>query len=426
MIESLYLPRNAFLPFHLRQNRWACLVAHRRAGKTVACINELLTRALATSRSDARYGYIAPFYSQAKQIAWDYLKFYGAPVIVKINESELMVELINGSKIRLFGADNYNALRGLYFDGVVLDEYADMRPSVWGEVIRPALTDRKGWAVFIGTPKGQNAFYDIFKTSQENSDWFSLVLRASESGLLPTSELLDARATMSEDQYEQEFECSFSAAILGSYYGKLMNQAQKDERICSVPYNSAFEVNTAWDIGGDGTAIWFWQVVGKEPRIIDFYESIQGDLMSDVAALKGKGYNYGKHILPHDAGHDSVRTGTTMFRQITDLGLRNCEVLPRDAIDTGIELVRRLIPQLWFDKTKCDAGITALINYQRKWDEERKIFAQKPLHDWSSHAADAMRYLATYMARTQTSIAPARNNNYYGNFRGGANSWQMM
>lgn len=396
-------------------------MAHRRAGKTVACVNELLTRALATKKANARYGYIAPFYSQAKQIAWDYLKHYGRDVIVKVNESELSVELMNGSKIRLFGADNSNALRGMYFDGVVLDEFADMRPSVWGEVIRPALADRRGWAVFIGTPKGNNEFYNIYQLSKDDPDWFSLILRASESGLVDAKELSDARKVMSDDQYEQEFECSFSAALVGAYYGKLMNEMEKDGRITSVPYNPAFEVHTIWDIGGDGTSIWFFQQVGREPRLIDIYEATGSQLSDEVKMLKEKPYNYGTHILPHDAGHASVRTGMTMEQQLKDMGLKNIEVLPRDDIDPGIQLVKQLLPQLFIDATKCKGGIEALRNYQRKWNDERKVFSETPMHNWASHTADALRYLAVWLATRKAPIVKQKEPAYYGGF--GEQSW---
>lgn len=420
---SDYKPRQAFLPFHNRDKRWSCLVAHRRAGKTVACINELLTRALATKKPNARYGYIAPFYSQAKQIAWDYLKQYGQSIIIKVNESELSVELFSGAKIRLFGADNHNALRGMFFDGVILDEYADMRPSVWGEVIRPALADRRGWAVFIGTPKGNNEFYNVYQRSKDDNDWFSLILRASESGLIAQSELNDARKVMSEDQYEQEFECSFSASLVGSYYGKLINEMEKDGRITSVPYNPAFEVNTIWDIGGDGTSIWFFQQVGREPRLIDIYEATGSQLSDEVKMLKDKPYNYGTHILPHDAGHDSVRTGMTMEQQLKDLGLKNTEVLPRDDIDPGIQLVKQLLPQLWIDAAKCKLGIEALKNYQRKWNDERKVFSETPLHNWASHTSDALRYLAIWLATKKAPIVKKPEPQYYGG--GSEQGWMV-
>ena len=190
------------------------IVAHRRAKKSVACVMELITRALATTKEHARFAYIAPFFSQAKQVAWDYLKHYARDVAVKVNESELSVELFNGSRVRLYGGDNPEALKGIYLDGVVLDEFADMRASVWGEVIRPMLADRKGWAVFIGTPKGKNAFFELYQTAKDDPDWFTLMLRASDTGLLPPEELADAKKSMSDSQYEQEFECSDRKSVV--------------------------------------------------------------------------------------------------------------------------------------------------------------------------------------------------------------------
>lgn len=381
----------------MRDKRWACVVAHRRAGKTVACINEALTRALATKKKAARYAYIAPYYKQAKTIAWDYLKQYSREIAIKVNESELWVELFNGSRIYLFGADNPDALRGMYLDGVILDEFADMKPSIWGAVIRPLLTDRKGWAIFIGTPKGHNAFYDIYRESESSDEWFSMMLRASSSGLLDTKELDDARKTMSDDQYEQEFECSFTAAIVGSYYGKLINQAEKDGRITTVPYQPGVEVTTIWDLGGDGMPVWFFQMVGREPRLIDYYEEVGGTLEHAVREVKTKPYNYGTHVFPHDGNHGSIRTGVTMKEQAQALGLRNIITLPNEGVDDGIELVKQLIPRLWIDKVKCYSGIEALKNYQRRWNEERKVYSATPLHNWASHAADALRYLAMWL-----------------------------
>ena len=254
-----YDPRPQFLPFHLRDKRWAIIVAHRRAGKTVACVVELITRALACKRPNARYGYIAPFYSQAKQAAWMYLKAYAQPLMLEeARESELSVRLYNGAVIRLYGADNPNSLRGTYFDGVILDEFADMKPSVWGEVIRPTLSDRNGWAVFIGTPKGKNAFWDIWDRARKDPNWFRLELKASTTGIIAEAELADAAKTLSEDEYQQEYECSFDAAIKGAIYGKLMREALEAGRIKHVPVDTNLSVHTAWDLGfDDSTAIWF-------------------------------------------------------------------------------------------------------------------------------------------------------------------------
>ena len=270
--DSGYEPRAQFVPFHRRTQRFACLVCHRRAGKTVASINELQEGAHRCDLIRPRFAYIAPFLRQAKAVAWDYLRAAVAPLRrcgAGTHETELRVDYYNSGQVRLYGADNADALRGIYLDGVVLDEYADMDPRVWSEVIRPALADRQGWAVFIGTPKGRNAFFELWRRALADKDWFSLMLKASETGLIAEAELALARRELSEEQYAQEFECSFDAAIIGAYYGKLMAQAERDRRIAGVPYDPAALVWTSWDLGiRDASAIWFAQMVGRESRII--------------------------------------------------------------------------------------------------------------------------------------------------------------
>ena len=198
----------------LEEARFSVLVAHRRFGKTVGVINQLVKAAMTAKRKDSRYGYIAPYRNQSKAIAWDYLKRYSAPIPgIKINEGELSIEYPNGSRIRLFGADNADALRGMYFDGVVLDEIADMKPDVWGEIIRPALSDRHGWAVFIGTPKGQNLFFELYQQAMTTPEWYAGMFRADETGVIDEKELAALRSEMSENQYRQELLCDFTAAV---------------------------------------------------------------------------------------------------------------------------------------------------------------------------------------------------------------------
>ena len=284
-IELDYQPRLAFMPFHNRTERWACLVAHRRAGKTVAAINDLIRAAAVSDSPMPQFAYIAPYRSQAKSVAWEYLKHYSRPIRTSANEAELQVDLVNGSRIRLFGADNADAMRGLGFDGVYLDEYGDFKPSVWGNVIRPALSDRQGWCVFGGTPKGKNQFWDIHSTAKRiPREWYSLELRASVSKLLPESELAAARAQLSEDQYMQEYECSFEAAILGAYYGVEMREATDSGRITRVTYDNNVPVHTAWDLGyRDDTAVWFYQVIRDEVHMIDFY-SVSGANIDEISA----------------------------------------------------------------------------------------------------------------------------------------------
>lgn len=395
-VQIPYAPRKAFERFHQRTERWACLVAHRRAGKTVAAVNDTLRRATMNKR-EGDYAYIAPFRSQAKAVAWDYIKHYAHGIIESTNEAELMVRLVNGSRFRLFGADNADAMRGLGFDGVYLDEYGDFRPSVWGNVIRPTLSDRRGWAVFAGTPKGHNQFYDIFQMSQRSPDWFSLVLKASDSGILDKEELRAASEQLSEDQYNQEYECSFDAAILGAFYGTEMLAVDAENRVTQVAYDEAVEVETAWDLGyRDDTAIWWWQRVGNEIHLIDHYAASGASVRDLAAEIQERPYRYRRHWLPHDARAKTLASGgKSIVEQLgAFLGYSNLAIVPDIGVQDGIQAVRRVLPQCWFDRDKCADGIEALRQYQREYDEDKKVFRKQPLHNWTSHTADAFRMMA--------------------------------
>jgi phage terminase large subunit len=393
-----YTPREHFQPFHDSSKRWSLIVAHRRAGKTVACVMELLNCALSTKKTAARFAYIAPFYSQAKQAAWDYLKLYARDIATKVSESELSVELFNGSRIRLYGADNPDALRGIYLDGVVMDEFADMRPSVWGEIIRPLLSDRKGWAVFIGTPKGKNAFWDLYQKAKDDEDWFTLVLKASETGLVDAAELADARKQMSEAQYEQEFECSFEAAILGAVYGKDITRARTAGRIGRVPWQPEKLVNCSFDIGfGDSTAIWFWQAVANEPRFIDFYEANGEPITHYLGVLKRKEFNYDTLWLPHDAEtNGKFATGKSIAEIVRENGFK-VRIAPNLSLEEGINQGRLLLAKALIDERKCGPGIEALAAYRWDYNERLDELKSIPVHDWASHAADSWRYAAVSM-----------------------------
>jgi phage terminase large subunit len=394
-ISTGYRPRPLQAEIHRRLARFNVLVCHRRFGKTVLCINELIDKALSCSLDRPRYAYVAPLYRQAKQAAWDYLKAYTGPLPgTKFNETELRVDLPNGARIQLFGADNPDALRGIYLDGVVLDEYGQMTPRVWTEVLRPALADRQGWAVFIGTPRGRNAFHTVFEHAQSQPRWHAALYRASETGILPAAELQAARDDMAEEEYEQEFECSFQAAIAGAYYGKLMSEAMADGRIGAAPWDPVLPVHTGWDLGiGDSTAIWFAQQVGREIHWIDFYEASGVGLDHYAKMLGEKPYVWGEHLVPHDAAARELGTGKTRVETLATLGLR-VRVVGLNAVDDGINAVRNLMPRSWFDAEKCSVGLEALKNYRREWDERLGVFRPRPLHDWSSHAADAARTMA--------------------------------
>lgn len=396
-VELAYEPRGVFEEFHNRQERWAIIVAHRRCGKTVACINDLIYRAISEDKENAQYAYLAPYYSQSKNIAWQYLQQYSEPVLYKANQSELWVELVNGARIKLYGADNPDSLRGLYLDGIVLDEYADMKPSVWGAVVRPLLSDRQGWATFIGTPKGHNSFYEIYKQAEQHESWFTKTLRASQTGIIPDSELQDAMQIMSEDQYLQEFECSFEAAILGAYYGKEMRALTDARRITRVDYDPLFPVHTAWDLGySDDTAIWWYQVVHGEIRLLKYHSSNGHQISYYTELINAQPYKYGTHWLPHDARAKTLASGgKSIIEQIsTQIPLKQIKIVPSLSLQDGIQAARLALMRSWFDADKCEDGIECLRQYQREYDEDKKVFRDKPRHDFTSHGADAFRMLA--------------------------------
>lgn len=395
-IESHYAPRRQFLGLHNRETRWAIAVAHRRAGKTVACVNDLIKEASICEKPSPRFAYIAPQLNQAKDIAWSYLLEYTecfGPER-KINASELWVELPNnGARIRIYGADNPDRLRGIYLDGAVLDEFGDMDPTVWTQVIRPALSDRKGWAIFIGTPKGKNTFHKLWTLADE--DWHKLSLKASETGLLDSKELADARKMMSDDEYAQEYECSFDAAVRGAYYAKELNEAEAGERIANIPHDPRLLTHTAWDLGmADSTVIWFVQTVGRETRFIDCLKGEGVGLDWYVAQLQQRGWLYGNHYLPHDVEVRELGTGKSRKEVLEGLGLTNIRVVPNIPLADGIQALRMLLPTSWFDSVKCKEGVEALRMYRREWDDKRQEFRTHPLHDWTSHYADGARYFA--------------------------------
>lgn len=390
-----YEPREQFAPFHNRSERFASIVAHRRAGKTVACINDLIKDALSLPKPEPRYAYIAPTFTQAKDVAWSYLKRFTAPIPgIQTSESELSVMLPNKGRIRLYGAENYDRIRGLYLDGCIIDEPADIDPRAWPEVIRPALSDRQGRATFIGTPKGRNWFHAIHAAAEGDDSWFALKLKASETGLLPESELADLRKMLTEEQYAQELECSFDAAIRGAYFGKLMSEAEADGRVCSVPYEPTARVWTAWDLGvSDHTSIWFCQLVGREIRIIDYYEASGEALSHYVDVIDRKRYVYGGHLLPHDVEARELGTGKSRREVLESLGLKVLTV-PQHNVEDGISGCRAIIPRCWFDKTKAARGLECLRMYRADYDDKLQTLRSRPVHDWASHGADAFRYLA--------------------------------
>ena len=395
IIEIPYKPRDLqkFLHQKIDKHRFSVLVLHRRAGKTVMCINHLLKAALTSPLPNSRYAFISPTFKQGKATAWDYIKqFAGKIPGTKFNESELRADLPNGSRITILGAENDQALRGLALDGCVFDETQSIKPSIFPEVVRPALADRKGFCIFIGTPKGRNYFYQLYQSAEENKDWYSCVFKASETKILDQEELQSAQKMMSNDLYEQEFECSFQAAITGSYYGNIIDNLDAEGKICEVPYDENLDTETWWDLGmNDQTCIWFAQRHKEQIRLIDYYENAGQGLDHYANILDQKDYKYIRHIAPHDIKVRELGAyGKSRLESALELGI-SFEVAPKLSIEDGIEAVRKALPDCVFDKNNCYQGVESLKAYQKKWDELNQCFRNKPKHNYASHSADAFR-----------------------------------
>lgn len=395
-----YSARDTFLPFHRRTQRFACMVAHRRAGKTVATLNDMIIRAIlphADGLKHRRYGYIAPFRSQAKENVWEYLKRYAGPIIADKSEVDLSVTLINGSRIRLYGADNPDALRGGYFDGVVCDELGDMRPSVRTSVVSPMLADRKGWEVLIGTPKGRNAFYDAYKEGLAKPDeWFTGIYKASDTGILDDAELEAQRRKMSRAEYAQEFECSFEAALVGAYYTEELAALDREGRLVDgLAIDPTEPIHTAWDLGhGKNMVVWAFQSLRNRINILDCISVDDWYFRDYVQAVNDRGY-HGQDFVPHDIKAPDFITSRTRVEFMSEAG-RKPELVGNYSVDDGINAVKSTLPMCYFDISKpgVKSGVDGLRQYRQLWDDKERIYKQIPHHNWASHFADGFRYLA--------------------------------
>ena len=365
-----YKPRSGQAQLHteLAKHRWAVVVCHRRWGKTVMAINHLLRDAIMCRRERPRFHYISPTYRQAKMISWDYVKeFAGKIPGVKFNETELRCDLPNGAR-------------------------------------------RGGYAIFIGTPRGHNAFFDLWQLAQSEDGWYSAMFKASETSILAEEELLAAKGAMTGEQYEQEFECSFIAAVPGAIFGKEIQKIEEKGQVCHVPYNPALRVDTHFDLGvSDATSIWFTQSAGKGAvHVIDFFEHRGEGLPFYARILDEKGYLYGTHHAPHDIEVREMGSGKSRREIAYDLGI-NFRVVPKLPLEDGLHAGKLMIPRCWFDRENCAKGLEALRFYHRKYDERNRTFRTSVTHDWSSHAADAFRYAAIALRDDNRSGTPPQN-----------------
>ena len=418
-VKIPYTPRPLQAKLHkeLDQYRFAVLSCHRRFGKSVAIINHLIKAALTNKLKNPRFAYIAPTYKQAKSIAWDYMKMFAGGIPgVRFHETELRCDLPNGSRITLLSSEQPDSLRGLFLDGVCIDEVAQIDPRLWNEIIRPALSDRKGFCYFIGTPAGMsNIFYELYQHALSDDKWLAYTAKASETKVIDQEELDAAKAQMGDAKYKQEFECDWIANIEGAIYGEIIKNLEEKKQLTRVGYDPALVVNTAWDIGvDDSTAIIFFQQLGNQIMVIDYYENNREGLPHYVQMIKDKDYVYGEHFAPHDIEVTEFSSGKTRREVAYQLGIR-FKILPKIPLEDGIHSLKMVLPKCWFDIESTKPLINALRHHHRKYNEKMKMFSNKPVKDWSSHACDTARYMAlaiTELPREKVAAQKTAVNDY--------------
>jgi hypothetical protein len=389
----------------------AVVVAHRRWGKDEIALHHT---AVAAHLKVGTYWHMLPEASQARKAIWNAINPHTGmrrideafPVELRETtlNNEMFIRFKNGSTWQVVGSDNFNSLVGSPPVGVVFSEYSIANPRSWG-ILRPILLENGGWALFIYTPRGKNHGHALLQSAKEGERWFSEVSPVSKTKAIPAEALAEELREMIRENgeefgrslYMQEWECSFEAAILGAFYGLDMVRAQETGRIGSVPYQPQLPTYTAWDLGyRDDTAIWFYQMVRGEVHVIDF-EARSGLNIADLAKIViDKPYHYAKHYLPHDARAKTLSSGgKSIIEQLAEhLGLANLTVVPEIGLQNGIQAVRMMLPNVWFDDANCADGLEALRQYQREYDDDKRAFRESPRHDWTSHPADAFRMLA--------------------------------
>lgn len=371
---------------------------HRRAGKDSIALN---WTAPAAHERIGTYWHMLPTQAQGRKTIWDGIDRAGRrmidqafPACVRSNirKDEMKIELRCGSIWQVVGSDNYNNLIGANPIGVIFSEYSVADPGAW-DYIRPILAENGGWAIFIYTARGRNHGAHLYEMAKDNPSWFAEILTVDDTGVIGPEIIQDERDSgMSEDMIAQEYYCSFQAAIVGSYYGKQMLEAEKTGRISGVPYEPNLGVETWWDLGvGDSTAIWFVQRSAREIRVIDYYEMSGEGLPHYAKVLKERDYVYTRHIAPHDIEVRELGTGKSRRETAANLGIK-FQIAPQLSVDDGIDATRAMLSRCWFDKIKTARLVEAMKQYRKNWDEKLKVFQDHPCHDWASHGADAGRY----------------------------------
>lgn len=375
------------------KKRFNVLVVHRRAGKTVWAVLDEIVESMKILWD---YWYIAPTYRQAKKIAWRLIQKFGNQITgFTYNTSELQVTYNNGSTISLFGAENPDSLRGLDLKGVIFDEYAQQPSWIYWEIIFPMINANRGWVTWIWTPKGKNAFYKLYERAKTDERFYTMLLKYTDTNLLDEEQIADARKEMTEEEFAQEYECSFDAFLKGAVYWKELKKAFDEWRVRKDVYDPALEVYTFWDLGiSDAMTILFVQVLGWEIRIIDSYKNTGYWLDHYASIIHEKPYKYKTHYFPHDIRQRELSTWMSRIETAIKLLGKNCDIVPSNTIESGINAGRLIFKHLYINEDLEDF-INDLSLYQYEYDEKRAEYKSIPKHDWTSHYADAYRYLAT-------------------------------
>lgn len=410
-----FVPRSYQLPIldaiENKGYRRVLAILPRRAGKDVTAFNLCIRQCL---RKVCVVYYIFPTYSQAKKVIWDsitntgerILDFIPDELVESKNSQEMKIRFKNGSLLQLVGSDNFDTLMGTNPQGVVFSEYALQDPRAY-QYIRPILTANDGWALFISTPRGKNHLWELYQIALHSPDWFAYKLSVEDTGHIPLEEIDKERqeGLMSDDLIMQEYYCSFDMGVEGSYYGKYLDRMRVRGQIGIVPWEAGFKVHTSWDLGvRDSTTIIFFQVIGQTIRLIDCYENTKEGLEHYIKLLESKPYSYGKHIAPHDIKVKEWGSGITRLEKARQLGIIFSTANDVSIVD-GIEAVRSAFSKIWIDETQCKDLLKALGNYRQEFDIKKKIYKSHPLHDWSSHYADCMRYLCVSLPKTRDGLS---------------------
>lgn len=377
----------------------AVAVWHRRAGKEKTFLNYTVKEAF---KRVGTYFYVFPTYAQGRKILWQGMDREGFPFMAHIpsevieakHEQDMRIKLVNGSAIQVIGSDKIDSIVGTNPIGVVFSEYSLQDPRAW-DYLRPILRENGGWAVFDFTPRGKNHGYQLYEMAKDNPEWFCQRLTIDDTGVLKDSDIeAERNAGMSEEMIQQEFYCSFEGVMFGAYFGKQIKAAEDDGRITRVPYESGIGVETWWDLGiRDSMAIWFTQTIGREVRVIDYYENSGEGLEHYAKFLQEKPYIYAQHHGPHDLEVREIGTGRSRKEVAESFGMR-FDIVPSLSVEDGIEAARSFIGRCYFDKERCERGLNALRNYRKEYDDKLGTWKAHPVHDWASHGADAFRYLA--------------------------------